>query len=220
LGLAASLLGRVYGADGSALAAAGPVFSAALYIILGLSLLDILHLPSFTSVFSAALYIILGLSLLDILQLPSFLPSASSLVPAKNAPTPDGVDGADSTGYKGEELLKAFAFGASSALVASPCATPVLASLLAFVSSNKVDPTAGAALLFAYSTGYTAPVLAAGVATGSLKYTAPILAAGVATGSLKSLLSLKSSFRWVTPVSGAVLVAYGTYSALDHLVPV
>ena len=25
--------------------------------------------------------------------------------------------------------------------------------------------------------------------------------------------------RWVTPVSGAVLVAYGTYSALDHLVP-
>ena len=209
LGLAASLLGKVYGTEGSGLAAGGPVLSAGLYILL-------------------------GLALLDIIQLPSLLPSASSLAPEQRSPS--DISTSKSPGYAFGELFRAFAFGASSALVASPCATPVLASLLAFISSNKVDPSGGAALLFAYSTGYTVP----------------ILAAGVAAGGLKSLLSLKSYFRfvsqhlgstlrwplrpsslefcwkgdakrcrrWITPASGAILIAYGTYSALDHLVPV
>ena len=46
-----------------------------------------------------------------------------------------------------------------------------------------------------------------------------IFAAGVATGTAKQLVQLKTKFLWVTPASGSMLLAYGTYSALDHLFP-
>ena len=42
---------------------------------------------------------------------------------------------------------------------------------------------------------------------------------GMATGAVKELLTLKTKFLWVTPASGSMLLAYGTYSALDHLFP-
>lgn len=166
LGLAASLLGQVYGASNSAL------------------------LTSVLPLVSSALFIAMGLTLLEILPLPALLPSV---------PTP----GSEHNSSQLQGLLRSFLFGASTALVATPCATPVLASLLAFIASSKVQPLVGAGLLVAYTAGYTAPVLAA----------------GVATGASKSLLELKTSFRWVTPTSGSLLLAYGTYSALDRLFP-
>ena len=54
----------------------------------------------------------------------------------------------------------------------------------------------------------------------TLGSTAPLLAAASFTGSMKQLLSLRSSSAWLTPVSGCLLLAGGTYSLLDHLLPV
>ena len=43
-------------------------------------------------------------------------------------------------------------------MVASPCATPVLTSILGFVAAAQ-DPALGAILLFTYTVGYSTPLL-------------------------------------------------------------
>jgi len=104
-------------------------------------------------------------------------------------------------GVGGQEMprtVRAFLFGASSALVASPCASPVLASLLGFLATQG-DPTLGVALLLAFTVGYTSPVLLA----------------GLLAGSARKLATFQSSFTWVVPASGSVLVAVGTYNGLS-----
>lgn len=66
--------------------------------------------------------------------------------------------------------LTAYLAGATFALAASPCSTPVLASLLAFVSTSH-NPAAGGLLLLVYSCGYVAPLLVAATATVSASST-------------------------------------------------
>lgn len=61
-------------------------------------------------------------------------------------------------------VATAYAAGLTFALAASPCSTPILASLLAFAATQDA-PAAGAGLLFAYSLGYIAPLLVAATAT-------------------------------------------------------
>ena len=56
---------------------------------------------------------------------------------------------------------RAYLAGLAFALAASPCSTPVLATLLAYVSATE-DPVQGGGLLLAYSTGYVTPLLVAG----------------------------------------------------------
>ena len=63
--------------------------------------------------------------------------------------------------------LQAYLVGATFALAASPCSTPVLATLLGWVSTAE-DPFTGAGLLLAYSCGYVAPLLVAATATVSM----------------------------------------------------
>lgn len=89
--------------------------------------------------------------------------------------------------------------GASSALVASPCCTPVLASILGFIASSQ-DPALGLVLLLTYSAGYTTP----------------LMAAGTASGVLSRLMSAKG-LNWITPASGALLISYGTYNGLSAI---
>lgn len=48
--------------------------------------------------------------------------------------------------------MQAYAAGLTFALAASPCSTPVLATLLAYVSTTQ-KPVEGAGLLLAYTTG-------------------------------------------------------------------
>lgn len=62
--------------------------------------------------------------------------------------------------------LQAYLAGATFALAASPCSTPILATLLAYVSASG-DPWRGGALLLAYSMGYVVPLLVAASATVS-----------------------------------------------------
>merc|ERR1719189_523126 len=62
-------------------------------------------------------------------------------------------------------LLRTFLLGGSSALVASPCATPVLTSILAYVTASR-NPALGAALLFSYTAGYSTLLLVIGATGG------------------------------------------------------
>jgi hypothetical protein len=81
--------------------------------------------------------------------------------------------------------------GGSSALVASPCATPILTSILDFVA-NSSNPLLGAFLLLFYTLGYSTPLLIT-TATG-----------GQALVQLKQLGDDQTSIYgqiapWVTP---------------------
>jgi len=126
----------------------------------------------------------LGLNLLQLL--PFALPSVSVL-DAKGLPLPP--------------YARAFLFGASSALVASPCASPVLASILGYVATLG-DRLFGAALLLCFTLGYTTPVLLTGVAASTAR---------------ELTAELEGGLDWVAPASGSVLLAYGTYHGLTTL---
>jgi len=63
----------------------------------------------------------------------------------------------------------ALALGLVSGLVASQCATPVLAAILTYVMAQQEALAYGAALLFIYALGRGAPVVLAGTFTGALK---------------------------------------------------
>lgn len=93
---------------------------------------------------------------------------------------------------------RAFLFGASSALVASPCASPVLASILGYVAAVG-DPLLGGALLLTYTLGYTAPVL---------------LTSLLATSARDVAARMEGRFDWFGPSSGAFLVGIGCYNGL------
>lgn len=99
----------------------------------------------------AAICFLIGLSMLGVLQL--------------NLPMVFGGL-RERIGLKG--LPGALALGLVSGLVASQCATPVLAAILTYVMA-KGALLYGAALLFVYALGRGMPVVLAGTFTGALK---------------------------------------------------
>ncbi|KAL5548014.1 hypothetical protein UlMin_003245 [Ulmus minor] len=137
---------------------------------------------------ASGLAVVMGLNLLEIieLRLPSFFDNFDPRAAAANFPS--GV--------------QAYLAGLTFALAASPCSTPVLATLLGYVATSK-DPIVGGSLLLTYTTGYVAPLL---------------LAASFA-GALQSLLSFRKFSSWINPVSGALLLGGGVYTFLDRLFP-
>lgn len=136
----------------------------------------------------SCLAILMGLNLLEIveLQLPSFLGNFDARSAAASLPS----------------SVQAYLAGLTFALAASPCSTPVLATLLAYVAASQ-DPLVGGGLLLAYTTGYVAPLL---------------LAASFA-GALQRLLSFRQYSAWINPTSGALLIGGGLYTLLDRLFP-
>ncbi|KAG8386267.1 hypothetical protein BUALT_Bualt03G0131300 [Buddleja alternifolia] len=132
---------------------------------------------------------VMGLNLLEVIevQLPSFFNNFDPRAAAANFPS----------------SVQAYLAGLTFALAASPCSTPVLATLLGYVASTK-DPLIGGSLLLTYTTGYVAPLL---------------LAASFA-GALQSLLSFRKFSAWINPMSGALLLGGGVYTMLDRLFPV
>ncbi|MGF1493443.1 MAG: cytochrome c biogenesis protein CcdA [Microcoleaceae cyanobacterium] len=130
--------------------------------------------------------ILMGLNLLEALplQLPAF--DTMSWIP-------EGLP------HSARSYVLGFTFG----LVASPCSTPVLATLLAWVASTQ-DILLGSALLLAYAMGYVTP----------------LVLAGTFTASLKKLLSLRQWSSWITPASGALLVGFGVFSLLSRWMPI
>ncbi len=97
-------------------------------------------------------------------------------------------------------LLAPIAAGLAFGLAASPCTTPVLAVLLAWIAETG-RPLLGMALLACFGSGQVLP----------------LLLAGTLAASLPKLLALRSISRWVPPISGAVLVALGGLSLLARL---
>jgi cytochrome c biogenesis protein CcdA len=151
----------------------------------------------------------MGLQLLDFVQLP--LLNLSITAQTQKSPLQQEEVLLDSTGSIIDEsgknqrgsLARTFLLGGSSALVASPCATPVLTSILAFVA-NSNDPALGALLLFGYTLGYSTPLLLVAATGGQ------VLAKLRGDGS-----SIYSKFGpWVTPITGGILLWYGTNGLL------
>lgn len=92
------------------------------------------------------------------------------------------------------------AAGLAFGLAASPCTTPVLAVLLAWIGSNG-RPLLGAVLLAGFGVGQVLP----------------LLLVGTAAASLPKLLALRAWTQWIPRLSGAVLVSVGSILLLSQL---
>jgi cytochrome c-type biogenesis protein len=93
--------------------------------------------------------------------------------------------------------LAPLAAGLAFGLAASPCTTPVLAVLLAWIAQAGA-PLAGVVLLTAFAAGQVMP----------------LLLAGTAAAWLPRLLALRALGQWVPPLSGAVLLLCGALTLL------
>ncbi|URR36840.1 cytochrome c biogenesis protein CcdA [Thermosynechococcus sp. HN-54] len=96
--------------------------------------------------------------------------------------------------------LQAYTLGGTFGLVAAPCSTPVLATLLAWVATTQ-NLLVGAGLLLAYTTGYVAP----------------LILVGVFSGTLQKLLALRQWSSWITTMSGVLLIAFGVIALAIRL---
>ena len=107
------------------------------------------------------------------------------------------------TDWIGEDLprgVRSYLLGLTFGLIASPCSTPVLATLLTWVATTQ-NLVLGGGLLIAYALGYVTP----------------LVIAGTFTASIKKILELRRWSSWINPVSGALLLGFGIFSLLSRL---
>jgi len=97
--------------------------------------------------------------------------------------------------------VRSFLVGLSFGFVASPCSTPVLVTLLTWVSSTG-NLWLGAQLLLAYGLGSVLP----------------LAVAGTFTGLIKDLLALRQWSGALNSISGVILLIFGTVSILKWVV--
>jgi cytochrome c-type biogenesis protein len=195
LGLIAALVGgAVYGNSANTNIAL-PLISNMICCLMGFQLLELVNLP-----------------------LPALRSSTVSSTSRNNKDDLILIDGSGkilqnkSSKAESEQgsLFRTFLLGGSSALLASPCATPVLTSILAFVA-NSSNPLLGGFLLLFYTLGYSTPLLVT-AATG-----------GQALIRLKELggkdeTSIYAKVApWTTPFTAGILLWYGTNGLLTTL---
>ncbi len=141
------------------------------------------QVPGIVPTVVALLAVVMGLNLLGLLRLP--LPAGPDpelwrqRVPAPLAP---------------------LAAGAAFGLAASPCTTPVLAVLLAWIAQQG-QPVVGMLLLTCFGAGQVIP----------------LMLAGTAAAAMPRLLALRERSRWIPPISGVVLLASGGLTLLAQL---
>lgn len=182
-------------ADGTGMARRLPwqrSVSFAAGIVLSLVLLGLLSglmgrlygsIPTTIPVLVALVAVVMGLNLLGLVRLP--LPAGPDPERwRRRVPAPLGP------------LVAGLAFG----LAATPCTTPVLAVLLAWMAQHG-RPLQGMLLLTCFGAGQVVP----------------LLLAGTAAASLPGLLRWRRVGQWIPPISGVVLVCSGTLSLLAHL---
>ena len=104
---------------------------------------------------------------------------------------------------KTKGLLGAFLLGMLTGTVSSPCATPVLAVILAYVSTQG-DMMYGGSLLFVYALGHCALIFIAGLSVGL-------------TESIISSRGAKNFSLYSKKLSGALLVLAGVYFGITNL---
>lgn len=140
-------------------------------------------LPSQIPLLVAVVAVLMGLNLLGLLPIP--LPAGPDperwrrLVPAPLGPLAAGL-----------------AFG----LASTPCTTPVLAVLLAWIAQNG-RPLTGMLLLISFGAGQVIP----------------LLLAGTAAASLPALLGLRRIGQWIPPLSGVVLLTTGCLTLIAQI---
>lgn len=158
---------------------------------LGLAINPSSTIGAIFGIFIAGLTIVMGLNLLELLQFN--FPDLSNLFQSSNS---DDLKEKSVTSSMIESLL----FGMSSALISSPCSSPVLASLVAVIGSSG-KPVMGASYLFTYSLGYVAPVISA----------------GVLSSSINSIISNGKDTSWVNELFASILITFGTYKLLENI---
>jgi cytochrome c-type biogenesis protein len=131
----------------------------------------------------AAVAVLMGLSLMGVFEFS--IPFASKLQTKRRG------------------ALGAFLLGLLFGVVSSPCATPVLVAILAFVATQG-RILYGVILLFVYAVGHCALIVLAGVATGFVEKT--VQSKGVANFS-----------AWSKRISGALITLAGLYILYQNI---
>lgn len=131
----------------------------------------------------AAIAVLMGLQLMGIISIPLPFQKTRQV---------------NATGLAG-----AFLLGMLTGTVSSPCATPVLAVILAYVSTQG-DMLYGGSLLFVYALGHCALIFVAGLSAGL-------------TESVISSRGMKNFAFWSRRFSGAVLLVAGLYFGIINL---
>ena len=111
------------------------------------------------------------------------------------------------TNDNANSLFRTFLLGGSSALVASPCATPVLTSILGFVAGTQ-DPALGALLLFIYTVGYSTPLLVVAASGGQALV-------NLQNANVEEDTFVGKIGQFVNPLSASVLIWYGANGFLE-----
>jgi cytochrome c-type biogenesis protein len=104
---------------------------------------------------------------------------------------------------KTKGLLGALLLGMLTGTVSSPCATPVLAVILAYVSTQG-NVVYGGSLLFVYALGHCALIFVAGLSVGL-------------TESIVSSRGAKNFSLYAKKLSGALLVVVGIYFGIINI---
>lgn len=131
----------------------------------------------------AVIAIVMGLQLMGLISIP---------LPFQNT-----------RAVKTKGLLGAFLLGLLTGTVSSPCATPVLAVILAYVSTQG-DMVYGGSLLFVYALGHCALIFIAGLSVGL-------------TESIISSRGAKNFSLYAKKLSGAILAIMGLYFGITSL---
>ncbi len=142
------------------------------------------QLPSGIGIIVPIITILMGLNLLGILKIS--LPNEPNIDSWKgNLPGP----------------LAPLAAGMTFGLAASPCTTPVLAVLLAWIAENG-NPASGIVLLTCFGSGQIIP----------------LLLAGTTAAAIPRILSIRVISQWIPALSGAFFLSTGLLSLLARWV--
>ena len=140
------------------------------------------QLPSYYTSFVALIAIIMGLNLLGILKFR--FPNGPDLKFMED---------------KVPSLLTPFVIGGTFGLASSPCITPVLATLLVWVSQSN-SPLKSIFLLFFFGLGQVTP----------------LIIAGATTENLKQFLELRKYSQIIPTLSGVFLVSIGILNLVSN----
>ena len=139
------------------------------------------QLPNFFSLFISLLALIMGMNLLGILKLT----------------LPTGPD-PEIWKAKVHPVLAPISAGLAFGLASSPCTTPVLAVLLAWIAKQG-NPLSGTIFLGSFAIGQVFP----------------LFIAGTVAASIPKFLALRPISKWIQPISGVILLTVGLLSLLS-----
>ena len=214
LGVSASMLGGVFGGRGDTLSSLLlAAVSSLVSVFMGLQLLELINIPL------PSLDFRLRSAVLEKGKQSNSLFDADGGLIMENLNSDEdssekikGADQDQMNESSGEfaVLLRTFLLGGTSALVASPCATPVLASLLAYlaVASSSISAgnelAKGALWMLSYTFGYSTPLLFVGATGGQALVNLQNMKKNGDKSDLRFILG-----QWITPLTGGVLIVFG-----------